>query len=77
MDFDAKEYPEDDIMSYQYDPNQVHCVSNLNVEGIEGVFARTLARPPAEWLVPGTTVDMDPSRYTQVACANPAIAFLP
>ncbi|HVL47684.1 MAG TPA: hypothetical protein VM889_03920 [Candidatus Thermoplasmatota archaeon] len=71
LDFSAKNYPKEDIMSYQENPNQVHCVSNLNVRGLEGTFAKPLGRPASEWLTGGQYVHMGPAAYSQAPCANP------
>lgn len=71
MDFDAKTVPLQDIMSYQDNPNQVHCVSNLNVRSLEGIFAEAMGRPSSEFLAPGSYLTMAPSAYVQVSCPNP------
>jgi hypothetical protein len=57
-------------MSYTYDPNQVHCVSNLNIQALAGVYA-TLLNGPVAQLNPGDYVTMAPASYTHVACVNP------
>lgn len=72
LDFSAKTVPLADIMSYQYNATQVHCVSTLNVRVLEGVYAPLLGRPEAEWLTAGTHRAMPPGEYDQVSCANPA-----
>lgn len=71
LDFSSTAFPEADIMSYQFDPAQVHCVSNLNVQGVQGTFAEALGRPSSEWLAPFDFIHMDPADYEQVDCANP------
>lgn len=80
LDFDAKTAPihlngaadESDIMSYQHNPAKVHCVSSLNIVGINGAFARTLGRPSSEWLVGNQYVHMTPGpAYSYVPCTNP------
>lgn len=71
LDFDARTVPLDDIMSYQFNPSQVHCVSTLNVRSIEGTFAKVLGRPSSEWLDFGDYVHMDPADYDTVSCTNP------
>lgn len=71
LDFSATTFPADDIMSYQHNPDQVHCVSSLNLRALEGSFARLLGRPHTEWVEPFEYVHMDPRDYTQVSCANP------
>lgn len=80
LDFDAKTVPihlngpadESDIMSYQHNPAKVHCVSSLNIVGINGAFARTLNRPSNEWLVGNQYVHMTPgTAYNFVPCSNP------
>jgi hypothetical protein len=71
LDFDAKTVPLRDIMSYQFTPSQVHCVSTLNVRSLEGVFAEILGQPSSAALHPGQYKHMPVSQYAQVACANP------
>jgi hypothetical protein len=71
LDFDAKTYPVEDVMSYEYNEAQVHCVSNLNLRALEGSFAELLGRPSTEWKGFGDYVHMDPAQYAQVACVNP------
>ncbi len=75
LDFDAKTYPSADIMSYQYDRNQVFCVSNLNVRSVEGVMAKTMGRPTGEQLDRGDYYHMNPADYRQVSCNNPDDAW--
>lgn len=70
-DFSAQYVPVEDIMSYQTDPDHVHCVSNLNVRILEGIYAHLLGRPEEEFLPGGTYYAMSPLDYTQVECANP------
>ena len=52
---------------YSHEPGLVgthrHCVSNLNVLGLEQVFKRVLGRGPG-----GATSTMAPSAYRQIAC---------
>lgn len=69
LDFNAKTVPMDDIMSYQEDPSQVHCVSSLNVKSLQAVYADLLGQPGQ--LFPGDYYTMSPSQYTQVGCSNP------
>lgn len=71
LDFEARNFPTEDIMSYQSNPDQVHCVSTLNVRSIEGVFAHVLGRPDSEALDGGDFLRMSPSAYSQVDCVNP------
>ncbi|HVL86502.1 MAG TPA: hypothetical protein VM681_00635 [Candidatus Thermoplasmatota archaeon] len=70
-DFRSTTFPWYDIMSYKFTPDQVHCVSTLNVRSVEGTFARTLGRPPSEWKVYRDYVHMHPNEYDQVDCLNP------
>lgn len=70
-DFKAKRFPREDIMSYQYTPSQVHCVSSLNLRALEGAFAPVLGRPQSEWVGFFEYVHMDPADYVQASCANP------
>jgi hypothetical protein len=70
LDFDAKTVPTQDIMSYQTTPSQVHCVSNLNIQALEGVYATVLGQ--SGQLNAGDFIQMTPSSYTQTSCANPS-----
>ncbi|HUR61472.1 MAG TPA: hypothetical protein VM286_03805 [Candidatus Thermoplasmatota archaeon] len=71
LDFDAKTVPIHDIMSYQHDDTQVHCVSNLNVRVLEGVYAALLGQPASGQLHAGDYLTMSPAAYSQLACSNP------
>lgn len=71
LDFSAKLVPVADIMSYQHDAAQVHCVSNLNVRTLEGLYAPLLAATAEMPLAPGEYLAMKPEAYAQVRCANP------
>lgn len=71
LDFRARYAPVEDIMSYQDNPEQVHCVSNMNVRNLEGVYAHLLGRPEEEWLPRGSYMPFDPALYEQVVCENP------
>jgi hypothetical protein len=68
-DFDAKTVPLNDIMSYQYNPTHVHCVSNLDVESLQGVYAGLLGQ--SGQLLPGDFHSMVPSNYSQASCVDP------
>lgn len=68
LDFDAKSVPDYDIMSYQYNPSHVHCVSTLNVRSMESVYADLLGG--SGQLNPGAYYTMAQSSYSQVACDN-------
>lgn len=70
LDFDAKTFPDADVMSYQQHTH-VNCVSNLNIEVLQGVYAPLLSRPSSEWLSAGDYVAMDPNDYTQETCSDP------
>ncbi len=70
-DFRAKYAPVEDIMSYQDNPAQVHCVSNMNVRVIEGVYAHLLDRPEEEFLPRGSYLEHSILDYAQVDCPNP------
>ncbi len=69
-DFKARYAPIADIMSYQNNPEHVHCVSNLNVRTLEGVYAHLLGRPESEWMPAHTYLDMDPLEYDAGQCDN-------
>jgi hypothetical protein len=71
LDFRARYAPVEDIMSYQNDPAQVHCVSTLNVRVLEGVYAHLLDQPEETWLPAGSFLPMSPLDYEQVECPNP------
>jgi hypothetical protein len=60
LDFDAKTVPVHDIMSYQTTPSQVHCVSSLNIQGLEGIYATLLGQPGQ--LSAGRAPDDQPAR---------------
>jgi hypothetical protein len=70
LDFSAKTVPLSDIMSYQSDPNQVHCVSSLNVLALQEVYEPVLGMGAGQ--EPFTYVAMNPSSYSQAGCTNPA-----
>ncbi len=71
LDFKAKRAPVEDIMSYQDNPEQVHCVSNMNVRVMEGVYAHLLDRPEEEFLPRGSYLEFNPWDYAQIECENP------
>lgn len=71
MDFSAKIIPERDVMSYQHDEKQVHCVSNMNVRVLEALYAPLLSAQVPKPLAAGDYYAFAPSDYAQVACANP------
>lgn len=70
-DFRSRYAPIEDIMSYQSNATQVHCVSNINARVLEGVYGHLMGRPEEEWLPRGSFYAMDPSEYAQVECQNP------
>lgn len=70
LDFDARTVPMSDIMSYQDNPNQVHCVSSLDVKSLQGVYADLLGQSSG-FLPAGSYVTMKTSDYNQVSCPNP------
>lgn len=72
LDFSAKRVPIHDIMSYQTDEDQVHCVSTLNVRVLEGIYAPLLGVSSVQPLSAGDFYPMDPRAYAQVTCANPS-----
>jgi hypothetical protein len=72
LDFRARYAPVTDIMSYQNRPDQVNCVSNMNVRVLEGVYGHLLGQPEEMWLPRGSFYTMNPLDYEQVECANPA-----
>lgn len=70
LDFSANNFPRDDIMSYQFDADHVHCVSSLNIKALEAVYGDLLDH--SEVYQPGGTfVHMDPKDYHQSDCQNP------
>ena len=71
LDFSAKRVPVDDIMSYQSDPSQVHCVSSLNVRVLESLHAPILGQTVSQPVTAGDYYDMATSGYSQVSCPNP------
>ncbi len=70
LDFSARYAPISDIMSYQNDPEHVHCVSSMNVRTLEGVYAHLLDRPKSEWMPAHTYVETNPLDYASVDCEN-------
>lgn len=72
LDFRARFAPIEDIMSYQSNATQVHCVSNLNVRVLEGVYAHLLEQPEEMWLPRGSYYAMSPLDYQRTTCANPS-----
>lgn len=71
LDFRARYAPIEDIMSYQSNATHVHCVSNLNVRVLEGVYAHLLDQPEETWLPRGAFYALSPLDYQRVQCANP------
>lgn len=71
LDFRARYAPVEDIMSYQSNATQVHCVSTMNVRVLEGVYAHLLDQPEATWLPRDSYYAMSPLDYQQVPCPNP------
>lgn len=70
LDFSAQNYPREDIMSYQHDPDQVHCVSSLNILALQAVYGALLGQPGLHQHA-GTYVHMTPTAYETVNCVNP------
>jgi hypothetical protein len=70
LDFSAKTVPLTDIMSYATTPSQVHCVSTLNIQGLEGIYANLLGQPGQ--VSAGDYITMNPGNYSQTTCANPS-----
>ena len=70
LDFSAKRVPVQDIMSYQHDDAQVHCVSTLNLRVMEGLYGHLLGQTGAR-LHAGDYYAMPRSQYSHVDCANP------
>lgn len=76
LDFSAKRIPIQDIMSYRYNPEQVHCVSNMNVRSLEGIYGHLIAERPetaAPLLLPGDYMHFHPGEYAHVDCENPDV----
>jgi hypothetical protein len=71
LDFKAKRVPVHDIMSYQHDEEQAHCVSNLNVRVLEAVYAPLMGVTVEQPVRAGDYYAMAPADYAQVACENP------
>lgn len=70
LDFKAKRVPVQDIMSYQHDDEQVHCVSNLNVRLLEALYAPLLGVEVDQPVSAGDFYVMPRGEYAHVACAN-------
>lgn len=71
LDFSAKRVPIADIMSYQHDEKQVHCVSNMNVRVLESLYAPLLDQTVEAPLKAGGFYTMPQADYAQVECPNP------
>lgn len=71
LDFAAKRVPVQDVMSYQHDDDQVHCVSDLNVRVLEALYAPLLGQTVATPLSAGDYLTMPRAAYDHVACENP------
>lgn len=71
LDFRAKRVPVQDIMSYQHDDSQVHCVSTLNMRVLEALYAPLLGETVPTPLEAGDYYTMAKSAYSHVNCANP------
>lgn len=69
LDFSAKNYPKEDIMSYQHG-SHVHCVSTLNIKALEAVYGDLLGQGSVAQ-GPGTYVEMSPSQYDTADCDEP------
>lgn len=74
LDFSARNYPGDDIMSYQHG-SHVHCVSTLNIKALEAVYGGLLGQPGVAQNA-GTYVHMNPGSYSQTNCAEPTAGLL-
>ena len=70
LDFSAKRVPVADIMSYQHDDEQVHCVSTLNVRVLEALYAPLAGETVPAPVVPGQYLTMPRPLYEQVPCEN-------
>lgn len=70
LDFSARNYPREDIMSYQHSSSHVHCVSSLNIKALEAVYGALLGHPELHQHA-GSYVHMSPSQYRQSSCSNP------
>lgn len=79
LDFSTWIYPTTDIMSYQYDPSQVFCVSTLNIKSLQGVYADAISTSPSAPGQPrytgGEYVHLDKDLYDNVSCPNPDLLW--
>ncbi len=75
LDFSTTIFPNKDIMSYQYNSNQVFCVSSLNIKSLQGVYADAIPGAPSSATQPrytgGEFVHLPVGDYSQVSCSNP------
>jgi len=74
MDFKAKVYPEDDIMSYEsdgHDPGHVLCVSTLNILALERVYGNLLGQSGYPAFGAGSFVHQDPVDWDDDNCPEP------
>lgn len=72
LDFKAQYVPVQDIMSYQHDDAQVHCVSNLNLRVLEALYAPILGVEVAQPVAAGGFYTMPRDQYAHVACGDVA-----
>lgn len=76
LDFSTWIYPTTDIMSYQYDPSQVFCVSTLNIKSLQGVYADALGAPGTQPRYNGGEyVHLHKDDYENTSCSNPDTAL--
>ncbi len=77
LDFSTRIFPSRDIMSYQYDRNQVFCVSSLNIKSLQGVYADAIPGAPGSQprYDGGEYVHLNTGSYSQVSCQNPDTAL--
>ena len=71
LDFSAKRVPIQDIMSYQHNDSQIHCVSDLNVRVLENLYAPLMGQNVTAPLKAGDSYAMNQSEYQHAACKNP------
>jgi hypothetical protein len=80
LDFKAKAYPKDDIMSYASDghnPGVVLCVSTLNILALEHIYGHMLLGGSTYPAKPaGKYVHMPANQWTDDNCQQPAMGLL-
>lgn len=68
LDFKAKRVPVQDVMSYQHDEEQIHCVSTLNIRVLEALYAPVIGAEVEQPVSAGDYYTMPRADYDHVPC---------